>query len=339
MRMMKTKSIARVLYVFFICVCLNNNAAKAQDSIKAAPVAKKLKTIVLDAGHGGYDPGAEGEESTEAQLTLEMTLKLGKKIEKEMPGVKVIYTRTTSALPGNLNNKDAANRLRAQIANDAHADLFIAIHCNSTNIKYETVLEGYRDQEYTVWVGKGRKKHKETRTRQVPIYRRFKSDKQAEGTQTYIWANNKNSSKKEFVGKGDYGEEEDSAFADVTTQEQLILAALRTQKFFKNSFRVSSLIEEEFANVGRNSWGVKQRNWSGIWVLQATNMPSILIETGFISSPKEEQYLISEKGQHELMDAVVVALKKYKEGIENPNKMTTQTAPATNNNSTVSSNQ
>jgi N-acetylmuramoyl-L-alanine amidase len=319
------------LFIFVALATINITATYAQPTDPNTPNGqtgtaanlgvKKLKKIVIDAGHGGNDVGAVGEHSTE-----------GKKLEKEMPDVKIIYTRTTEALPGNLSNRNSANRLRAQIANDAHADLFIAIHCNATRIKYETVLEGYRTEEYTVWVGKGKKKRKETRSREVPIYKRYKAKNQVQGTQTYIWAANKNASKKEFVGKGDFGEEADSAFSDVTTPEQLIIAALRTQKFFKNSYRVSQLIEEEFANTGRNSMGVYQRNWEGIWVLQATNMPSILIETGFISSPEEEDYLASDKGQHELMDAVAVAIKKYKKEIETlptAAKDSTQNKPAT----------
>src|SRR5258708_40060338 len=76
---------------------------------------KVLRTIILDAGHGGIDPGARGSFSTEAEVSLAVTLKLGKAIEKEFPDTKIIYTRTTDMLPGNKTNKDIANRYRAEM--------------------------------------------------------------------------------------------------------------------------------------------------------------------------------------------------------------------------------
>jgi N-acetylmuramoyl-L-alanine amidase len=80
------------------------------------------------------------------------------------------------------------------------------------------------------------------------------------------------------------------------------------------------MVEEEFSGIGRYSWGVQQRDWQGIWILQATQMPSILIETGFIDNPDEEAYLASEAGQKEMARAVVNAIKRYKALLENPEK-------------------
>lgn len=83
----------------------------------------KIKTIVIDPGHGGRKPGASGSFSKEKDISLKVALKLGAKIKEELPGIKVIYTRTTDI--------DVDLYRRAEIANDVNADLFISIHCNS----------------------------------------------------------------------------------------------------------------------------------------------------------------------------------------------------------------
>ena len=90
-----------------------------------------------------------------------------------------------------------------------------------------------------------------------------------------------------------------------------------TKYFFKNSAQLASYVEEEFAKEGRQSFGVKQRNNKGIWVLQATGMPSILVETGFITNKEEEEYLNSDKGQQEVVETVVNAFRRYKSELEN----------------------
>ncbi len=79
--------------------------------------------VVIDAGHGGHDPGAVGKTSKEKNINLNVALKLGKLIEDQCKDVKVVYTRKTDVFV-NLNR-------RAEIANEAKADLFISIHTNS----------------------------------------------------------------------------------------------------------------------------------------------------------------------------------------------------------------
>ncbi|HEY8960229.1 N-acetylmuramoyl-L-alanine amidase, partial [Chitinophaga sp.] len=95
---------------------------------KTNPVSDKqdkpIRTIIIDAGHGGEDPGAKGSYSTEKQVTLEVALKLGKILEENMPDVKVVYTRKTDRFDD--------PRKKAQIANDNKGELFVSIHCNST---------------------------------------------------------------------------------------------------------------------------------------------------------------------------------------------------------------
>lgn len=82
-----------------------------------------LRTVVIDAGHGGRDPGAIGKNSYEKNINLSIALKLGKYIEEKMPDIRVIYTRKTDVL--------IPLHERSKIANDNHADFFISIHCNS----------------------------------------------------------------------------------------------------------------------------------------------------------------------------------------------------------------
>jgi N-acetylmuramoyl-L-alanine amidase len=90
-----------------------------------------LRTLIIDPGHGGMDPGAKGTLESEANVALAISLKLGDTIAKAFPDIKIIYTRTTDILPGNHTNLDASLKYRANLANENNGDLFIAIHCNS----------------------------------------------------------------------------------------------------------------------------------------------------------------------------------------------------------------
>jgi N-acetylmuramoyl-L-alanine amidase len=92
-------------------------------------------------------------------------------------------------------------------------------------------------------------------------------------------------------------------------------ALLYAQKYFKKSYQLASAVQEEIAKMGRNDLGVWQRQ-KGLWVLHATQMPAILIETGFISNYEDERYLNSDKGQQEIAEAITRALIKYKNQVE-----------------------
>ncbi|NSL91141.1 N-acetylmuramoyl-L-alanine amidase family protein [Chitinophaga solisilvae] len=276
--------------------------AKNNPVARVAPEQENpIRTIVIDAGHGGEDPGAKGSYSTEKQVTLAVALRLGKILEENMPDVKVVYTRKVDRF-------DHPTK-KAQMANDAKGDLFISIHCNSTG-KIRKVT-GYK----TVYHKKGKRK---VATKQA-IYAYYPSN--AKGTETYIWATSKNSAKMESLKQNsvivlDANSEETKQLMDDTDPETFILLNTLRNAYFDQSLRLSTLIEDEFTKAGRISRGARQRNEKGIWVLSATAMPSVLVELGFISNPEEEDYLNSGDGQQELATGIYKAIKRYRDELQ-----------------------
>ncbi len=272
---------------------------------KNTPVSEKqgkpIRTIVIDAGHGGEDPGAKGSYSTEKEVTLAVALKLGKLLEENMPDVKVVYTRKSDRYDN--------PRVKAQIANDAKGELFVSIHCNSAakvarQVGTKAVV---------------RKKGKKKITTHVPVYAYYPNP--AKGTETYIWATSKNNAKMESLKQNsvivlDADSEESRALMDDTDPTTFILLNTLRNAYFDQSLRLSTLIEDEFTRVGRISRGARQRNEKGIWVLSATAMPSVLVELGFISNPEEEDYLNSNSGQMELATGIFKAIKRYRDELD-----------------------
>lgn len=117
--------------------------------VAAAPTSYGVNVVVLDAGHGGNDPGAVYGGVRESDLTLKVVLRLGKKIETEMPGVKVVYTRTSDRALAATKIEDLQKR--ADIANRAEGDLFVSVHVNaakSTKARgVETLIMGETEKE------------------------------------------------------------------------------------------------------------------------------------------------------------------------------------------------
>jgi N-acetylmuramoyl-L-alanine amidase len=263
-----------------------------------------LRTIVIDPGHSAQTPGARGKYSTEEEVVLDVALQLGKLIEANMKDVRVVYTRKTrnalaSTLRADLNE-------RAIIANREKGDLFISIHCNSAGPTRR--VTGYK----TVYVKKGKRK--------VPVKRAIyaTSPSTAQGTETYVWATGKNNAKTESLKESsvimlDANSEDANSVLDMADPETFILLNTLRNAYFDQSLRLSTLIEDEFTNVGRISRGARQRDEKGIWVLQATAMPSVLVELGFISNPEEEDYLNSANGQSEAANCIFKAIKRYKD--------------------------
>lgn len=262
----------------------------------------RIKTIIIDAGHGGSEPGARGAYSTESQITLAIAKRLDTLLRSEMPTTRIVMTRETDIYHSVTE--------KANIANRESGDLFICIHVNAAPPK--KFITGYKNVTY--YTGKGSKRRKHTKKQAIygsnpnPMY----------GSSTYVWAADRSDNKAAGLANDDRFETE-AEVADVPdpqSPEAIIRARLWTQKFFSNSVRLATMVENEFTNIGRRSLGVLQRNWKGIWVLQATNMPAILIETGYITNREEEDYLNSDAGQIEMTRAIANAILAYKQQID-----------------------
>jgi N-acetylmuramoyl-L-alanine amidase len=270
-----------------------------------APVEKQkaLRTIIIDAGHGGGDSGAHGVYSYEKDICLGVALKLGQQVAKDLPDVKILYTRTVDNYP--------ELHARANMANQNKGDLFISIHVNAAPPVQHKEFVG--NKTVVSYVGKGKKKKKVSR--QVPQYRYYSTPNAAKGTETYIWGSHKSEDKEVAIRENAPMLAEDNfkdKYGDIdpNSPEFIALSLLKTKQFFKRSATLSGMVEEQFAKVGRISRGQRQRQ-VGIWVLQATAMPSILVETGYITNREEEDYLNSQSGQQEIAYCISGALKDY----------------------------
>jgi N-acetylmuramoyl-L-alanine amidase len=233
----------------------------------------KVDVVVIDAGHGGKDPGTRGQKILEKDIALKIALKLGAYIQKNIPGVKVIYTRK--------NDTYIPLDERAEIANRANADLFICIHANS--------MPG----------GK------------------------ATGTETYVMGLHKDASNFEVAKREnsvilmDENYHERYEGFDPDSPESYILFSLTQSAYQESSLDFAQKVEDQFAHrVGRHSRGVKQ---AGFVVLWRTTMPSVLIETGFLSHPTEEEFLAGDKGQDLIASGIYRAFKEYKSEVESIN--------------------
>lgn len=283
-------------------------AATLLFSFTPATKQKALRTVIIDAGHGGGDVGARGVYSYEKDICLGVAMKLGQQIAKELPDVKLLYTRTSDSYP--------ELHARANMANQNKGDLFISIHVNAAPPVQHKELSGYKT--VTKYVGKGKKRKKVSS--KVPQYRYYSTPNPAKGTETYIWGSHKNEDKEVAIRENAPMLAEDNfsqKYGDIdpNSPEFIALSLLKTKQFFKRSATLSAMVEEQFIKVGRVSRGQKQRQ-VGIWVLQATAMPSILVETGYITNRQEEDYLNSAAGQQEIAFCITDALKNYVNWLE-----------------------
>ncbi len=236
----------------------------------------KISTVVIDAGHGGKDPGALGKHSREKDIVLAIALKLGHYIKQNLPDVKVIYTRKT--------DRFVPLYKRAEIANKNHADLFISIHCNSS-------------------------------TSPKPY-----------GAETFVLGLHKNEANLEVAQKEnaailyEHNPKKYNGFDN--SPESYISLSL-----FQSPYLKESLVEQQFKiRAGRKARGVFQ---AGFLVLWRTTMPSVLVETGFLSNPKEEAFLVSKTGQTYIASAIYRAFREYKTEFEKENALTNVSHPAT----------
>jgi N-acetylmuramoyl-L-alanine amidase len=317
-----------VIKVLAAVICMYTSSAIAQTQ-------KKIKTIIVDAGHGGKDFGAHGGyegglNSYEKNVTLEISNKLVAELRKQLPDVKIVPTRTTDIYQSPPE--------KANIANENHGDLFLCIHADAVNLKTGRRQIGtHQETRYHVkYKGKGRKKQKISTpyTVTVPTYEYYKIGSQRSGTSIWLFAAHKTSEKLKAVMNNEDIQIEsgiDSAYntIDFDSPEGRIKAKIYADRYQKKSIKLATLVDEEIDKTDRPALGLNQRQ-VGIWVLQATNMPAILVETGFITNHDDERYINSEKGQQELAECITRAVKKYTEEIDHTAAVAT-VRPAENN--------
>jgi N-acetylmuramoyl-L-alanine amidase len=264
-----------------------------------------IKTIVIDAGHGGKDPGCNGVSAKEKDVSLAVALRLGKLIEENMKDVKVIYTRTTDVF---VELED-----RAMIANKAKADLFISIHCNAAG-----KVVKYRDAKTKKMRVKMRKNKK---GKFVPVET---TNPLPFGSETYVMGLKNEEGKMKVATRensvifleDDY-EKKYEGF-DPDSEESYIIMSNYTSAYVIQSANLALKIQEEYkSKAGRIDKGVHRQS---IWVLWRTAMPSILTEIGYLTNPLEEEFLASEKGQDYVSKSIYRGLRKYKDETEGSKK-------------------
>ena len=283
---------------------------------------KVLQTIIVDAGHGimpnGGHNGAHGSYSYEDDICLAIAKVFVRKLHEALPEIKVVETRPTE--------KITSLYRRAEIANENKGDLFFCIHVNAAVPIKKRELDGYKTVTYYTGKGKNRVKN----TKQVPQYKTITLDNPAAGTETYIWGAHKTEQKELAVRENapmmmekDY----QKLYGDIdpNSPEFVAVSLLKTKQYFRRSASLAQFVQDEFAKVGRVDRNVKQRS-VGIWVLQATAMPSVLVETGYITNRKEEDYLNSQSGQEELATCMLNAVKKYIAWLEQQENTTNSTS-------------
>ena len=230
--------------------------------------SQQIKTVVIDAGHGGKDPGCHGNFAFEKEVCLSMALKLGSLIKAKYPEIKIIYTR----------DKDVFVELieRANIANRAKADLFICIHANAGS-------EGAYGTETYV----------------LGLHRTEAQQRVAERENSIIALEDDKGAKYKEI--------------DLST-DAIIVRQLQLKVFLDHSILFAEKLQKAFKKFGRYDRGVKQ---AGFLVLYKTTMPSVLIETGFLTNLNEEKFLGNTTGQKNMAELMFQAFENYRNQIEN----------------------
>ncbi len=233
--------------------------------IQGVSAQEKDFVVVLDAGHGGKDPGKVGyKKYKEKDIALKIVLEIGKLLEKEK-NIKVFYTRKTDIFIG--------LKERGKIANNANADLFLSVHCNAHS-------------------------------------------SQASGSETWVLGTHANHKNFEVVkAENSVIELEDNYKTtykgfDPNSPESVIVISLIQEEYLDQSIQLASIIQQNFASkLKRIDRGVKQ---AGFVVLHQTYMPSVLVETGFITNKKEALFLGTKLGQQKFSQSIFESVIKYR---------------------------
>ena len=226
---------------------------------------EKPFVVVLDAGHGGKDPGRPGTGFSEKEIALNIALKTGKLLEK-IPEIKVIYTRKTDVF--------VELTQRASIANKANADLFVSIHCDAF-----TSPKAYGAGTFVLGLHANERNFKVAQKENSVIFLEEDYEKNYDGF-------------------------------DPNDPESVISLLLMQETYLDQSIVAAQTIQDSFVrNLNRKDRTVKQ---AGFVVLKYTYMPSVLVETGFLTNPREGAYLNSKKGQDDMASAISKAIINFR---------------------------
>ncbi len=218
--------------------------------------------VVIDAGHGGEDPGAIGSAKTkEKKLVLKVAKKLKKSLDAQ-PGIRAELTRK--------GDYYIPLRRRTQIASELNANLFVSIHADSFTKKSANGISVFA-----------------------------LSQRGATSERARLIANKENLS--DLLG-GEYLGNKDNVLVSV-------LADLSLSEQIERSLDLGSMVRSQLSNVGKlHGHGVEQ---AGFVVLKAPQIPSILVELGFISNPTEEKRLNTTAYQDKLVKHITRGIVQY----------------------------
>lgn len=238
--------------------------------------------VVLDAGHGGHDPGNLGNGYLEKNIALNIVLKVGELLSANKD-IKVIYTRKDDTFVDLF--------VRGEIANKANADLFVSVHCDSHSSDAHgagTFVLGLHANKQNFEIAK------------------------KENSVIYLEDNYE-------IRYADY---------DINSPESVIGLTIMQEEFLDQSIALAKNIQDNMSGrLKRVDRKVKQ---AGFIVLHQTFMPSVLVETGFLTNKDEGAYLNSKKGQSEMGTAIADAILKYKaevQGVSQTTQVTSSEAP------------
>lgn len=252
-----TRTLLMILVLFF---CTGNICAQKGQKGKEKPF-----TVVIDPGHGGTDPGAVGRIAKEKDINLKISKLLAGMIEDEYPEVKIIFTRKTDV--------QVQLAKRAQIANDAGADLFISIHSNASKNRSARGCE-------TFTLGAG-------------------SSAEAKAAAMY---------ENEVILSENNFEEIYKGFDPRSSESYIIFELMRGQDM-EMSAELAQLVQKGM--VKNSKLGNRGVASAGFLVLHKTVMPKILIEVGFISNREEEKFIASAAGQKKLAKGIFDGFSEY----------------------------
>ena len=275
---------------FLLCVFVLITHSMTSEAQNAASQLG-LKTVVIDPGHGGKDPGAPGKTSATAEkhIVLKISKLFGEKIKKAYPDVKVIYTRDSDKFIG-LHE-------RAMVARRNNADLFVSIHCNSIASK-----SAYGTSVHILGQRSDNSKNK------TDYFERNMSVAQQENSVIVL----------EEDYKTKYMD------FDPNSPESYISHQLQWMAYYESSLLFASEVVDHLVKAPlRPRRAVIDQDI--FQVLVETNMPSVLLELAFISNPTEYEYLASAKGQEEIAQRLFNAFKSYKTKYDASMNMATDT--------------